>query len=41
MERADVKLDNLIKLAQTMEFTDRQAGVIEQGCSENSQERIG
>ena len=39
LERADVKLDDVIKLAQTMEFADKQA--IEQGSSGHSQEYIG
>ena len=34
-ERADVKLYDVIKLAQTMEFPDKQADVIEQRNSEN------
>ena len=41
LERADVKLDDVIKLAQTMEFSDKQADAIEQGSSGHSQEKIG
>ena len=41
LERADVKLDDLIILAQTMEFADKQANATEQGSSGHSQEKIG
>ena len=41
LERADVKLDDVIKLAQTMEFSDKQADAIEQGSSGHGQEKIG
>ena len=41
LEQADVKMDDLIKLALTIQFSDKQADAIEQGSFGNSQEKIG
>ena len=44
LERADLELYDVIKLAQTMElssYADKQADAIEQGSSGHSQEKVG